>query len=129
VGALDRADVVAFLATTDLARARGWLEDVVELPVLGDDPYAVTFDANGTVLRVVAVSELIPAPYTVLGWIVDDIRQAVGALRGRGVTFEQFDGMDQDEHGVWSAPGGDLVAWFKDPDGNTLSLTELGPPG
>jgi catechol 2,3-dioxygenase-like lactoylglutathione lyase family enzyme len=125
VAPLDRADVVAFLATADLARARRYFEDVIGLRVLGDDPYACTFDANGTVLRVVTVPYLLPAPYTVLGWMVDDIRETADALRARGVSFERFEGMDQDERGVWTAPGGDLVAWFNDPDGNTLSLTEL----
>jgi catechol 2,3-dioxygenase-like lactoylglutathione lyase family enzyme len=125
VAPLDRADVVAFLATTDIARARRYFGDVIGLRVLGDDPYACTFDANGTVLRVVAVPGLLPAPYTVLGWMVDGIGETVDALRARGVSFERFDGMDHDERGVWTAPGGDLVAWFRDPDGNTLSLTEL----
>jgi catechol 2,3-dioxygenase-like lactoylglutathione lyase family enzyme len=125
---LDRADVVAFLASTDVARARRFFEDVIGLRVLGDDPFACTFDANGTVLRVVAVPETVTAPYTVLGWIVDDIAQTVDGLQTRGVDFERFDGMQQDERGVWEAPGGDLVAWFKDPDANTLSLTELAPP-
>jgi catechol 2,3-dioxygenase-like lactoylglutathione lyase family enzyme len=128
VAPLDRADVVAFLASTDVARARRFFEDVIGLRVLGDDPFACTFDANGTVLRVVAVPETVAAPYTVLGWIVDDIAQTVDGLQTRGVDFERFDGMQQDERGVWEAPGGDLVAWFKDPDANTLSLTELAPP-
>ena len=79
-------------------------------------------------LRVVAVPETVAASYTVLGWIVDDIAQTVDGPQTRGVDFERFEGMQQDERGVWEAPGGDLVAWFKDPDANTLSLTELAPP-
>jgi catechol 2,3-dioxygenase-like lactoylglutathione lyase family enzyme len=128
VAPLDQADVVAFLASSDVARARQFFEDVIGLRVLGDDPFACTFDANGTVLRVVAVPETVAASYTVLGWIVDDIAQTVDGLQTRGVDFERFEGMQQDERGVWEAPGGDLVAWFKDPDANTLSLTELAPP-
>jgi catechol 2,3-dioxygenase-like lactoylglutathione lyase family enzyme len=129
VAPLDRADVVAFLATADVARAREYFSDVIGLRVLGDDPFACTFDANGTVLRVVAVPDVVVAPYTALGWIVDDIAETVDSLQTRGVDFERFEGMQQDERGVWEAPGGDMVAWFKDPDGNTLSLTELAAAG
>ncbi len=122
---LDRAELVAFLPTTDIDRARVYFRDVVGLPVTDEDAYAVTFSANGTVLRVVAVHALHPAHYTMLGWLVDDIADTIDALSDRGVAFERFEDMGQDERGVWTAPGGDLVAWFKDPDGNTLSLTQL----
>jgi catechol 2,3-dioxygenase-like lactoylglutathione lyase family enzyme len=127
VAPLDRAGLIAFVPTTDLPRARRFFEDTLGLRHLGDDAYASSFDVNGTVVRVVAVHELRPAHFTVLGWIVDDIAGAVDTLSARGVGFERFDGMGQDERGVWTAPGGDLVAWFKDPDGNTLSLTQLAP--
>jgi hypothetical protein len=82
------------------------------------------FDANGTMLRVTAVPELKPAGYTVAGWLVDDIGAAVRSLRDAGVDFRRFEGMDQDDLGVWTTPGGDKVAWFNDPDGNVLSLTQ-----
>ena len=83
------------------------------------------FDADGTMLRVTAVPELKPAGYTVAGWRVDDIADAIKGLAEGGVDFQRFDGMDQDELGVWTTPGGDKVAWFRDPDGNVLSLTEM----
>jgi hypothetical protein len=76
-------------------------------------------------LRVTTVEQPQPASYTVLGWLVDDIAQAAGGLRERGITFERFPFLDQDDNAVWTAPGGAQVAWFKDPDGNTLSLTQL----
>jgi hypothetical protein len=63
--------------------------------------------------------------YTVLGWRVADIAATARGLAGRGVEFLRHDGMDQDENGAWTTPGGDKVAWFADPDGNVLSLTQF----
>jgi catechol 2,3-dioxygenase-like lactoylglutathione lyase family enzyme len=122
---LGKADLVAFVATTDLGRARSYYEGSLGLQCIDESPFATVFDANGTTLRVTLVPELAPAGYTVAGWRVDNIAAYVEALDGRGVTFERFDGMDQDDSGVWTTPGGDKVAWFKDPDGNMLSLTQL----
>jgi predicted enzyme related to lactoylglutathione lyase len=81
-------------------------------------------DAHGTMLRVTAVHEVARAGYTVLGWRVADIAVATRELAARGVIFLRYEGMGQDEHGIWTAPGGAQVAWFADPDGNTLSLTQ-----
>ena len=119
------ADLVGFVATTDLARARAFYADTLSLRVVGEDPYAITLDANGTMLRVAAVPELRPAAYTVCGWRVGDIAGAIRQLGDRGVDFTRFDGMEQDELGIWTTPGGAKVAWFTDPDGNVLSLTQL----
>jgi predicted enzyme related to lactoylglutathione lyase len=83
------------------------------------------FDANGTTLRLAKVERISPAPYTVLGWLVPDIRAACARLSAAGVPFERYEGMPQDEAGIWATPGGGYVAWFKDPDGNTLSLTQV----
>ncbi len=82
------------------------------------------FDVRGTQLRVTPVAELTPAPYTVLGWAVDDMDATLRALASAGVRFERFPGMDQDRSGVWRAPGGAKVAWFCDPDRNVLSVTQ-----
>src|SRR5262249_13416246 len=122
---LTDADVIAFVTTTDLARARAFYEGVLGLPVIEDDGFAMAFDAHGTMLRVTGVRELTPARYAGLGWSVAGIADAVRELEARGVAFRRYDGFDQDAHGIWTAPTGARVAWFSDPDGNTLSLTEL----
>jgi len=120
--------LVAFVSTTDARRARafyGTALSVLGLRLVSDDDFALVFDANGTPLRISKVESLVPAPFTVLGWEVADIAKTAARLRESGVTFERYAGMDQDEHGIWLAPGGGSVAWFKDPDGNLLSITEL----
>jgi predicted enzyme related to lactoylglutathione lyase len=121
---LESAELIAFVATADVPRARAFYEDVVGLELTGDDGFALVFDAHGTTLRVTQVAEVAVAPYTTLGWLVPDVVTTIAALAGRGVVFERFDGIDQDEHGIWTAPGGGRIAWFKDPDGNTLSVTQ-----
>jgi catechol 2,3-dioxygenase-like lactoylglutathione lyase family enzyme len=121
---LGSSDLVAFVATTDLDRARDFYGGLLGLPLVEDSPFACVFDAHGTSLRVTPVSEIRSAPYTVLGWAVDDIAATVRALGAAGVGLERFAGMDQDDRGVWTAPGGAQVAWFTDPDGNVLSVTQ-----
>jgi catechol 2,3-dioxygenase-like lactoylglutathione lyase family enzyme len=118
-------DLIAFLPTTDVDRARSFYEGTLGLSVIEEDPYAFALDANGTMLRVTLVPELHPAGYTVCGWRVDDIADATRALGDRGVAFLRYDGMEQDDLGAWTAPSGAKVAWFADPDGNTLSLTQF----
>jgi hypothetical protein len=80
-------------------------------------------------LRITAVDPVVAAPYTILGWQVSNIDSMVDDLAGRGVTFLLYENMGQDDRGVWTAPGGAKVAWFRDPDGNTLSLTQPAEPG
>ena len=122
---LDSSPVVAFAAATDLERARSFYEHQLGLPVTEQSDFACVFDANGTMLRVTAVPRVTPAGYTVLGWRVTDIAATVRWLAANGVVFRRYDGMDQDEDGIWATPGGDKVAWFPDPDGNILSLTQF----
>lgn len=122
---LESSDVVAFAAATDLPRARAFYEQKLGLPVIEQNDFACVFDANGTMLRVTAVPEVMQASYTVLGWRVTDIEATVRGLTAKGVVFNRYDIMDQDENGVWTTPGGDQVAWFTDPDGNNLSLTQF----
>ena len=119
---LSNADVVAFVATTDKARAREFYEGVLGLRVVHDDAFACVVDAHGTSIRITAVAERAGAEYTVLGWAVDDLEATVDGLVDRGVAFLRYDGIEQDDRGVWVTPIGIRVAWFKDPDGNTLSL-------
>ena len=115
--------VVAFAATTDPKRARVFYADTLGLPLLYEQlPFALVFDAHGTTLRVQIVNKVVPAGYTVLGWRVENIVTAAKALQEAGVNFERFPGMEQDDLGIWSSPSGAKVAWFKDPDGNTLSI-------
>ncbi len=124
VTGLSTADLVAFSATTMPARAREFYEQLLGLRLVADDQFALVFDANGTALRIAKVQELTPAPRTVLGWSVRDISAGVAELARKGVTFERFEGLTQDELAIWAALGGARVAWFKDPDGNLLSLTQ-----
>jgi catechol 2,3-dioxygenase-like lactoylglutathione lyase family enzyme len=126
---LGSSDIIAFAPTVDLARAREFYERALGLRCVELDDFACVFDANGTMLRVTAVSEVAHPGYTVLGWRVDSIAESVRALTGKGVQFTRYDGMDQDDDGVWTTPGGDKVAWFTDPDQNNLSLTQLAPEG
>lgn len=122
---LESSDLVAFAATTDLSRALAFYEEALGLPVVEQNDFVCVLDANGTMLRITAVPEVARAGYTVLGWRVTNIAAAIRDLTARGVVFLRYDGMAQDEDGVWTTPGGEKVAWFADPDGNTLSLTQF----
>src|SRR6476620_7277557 len=117
--------IVAFVATTDPKRAKAFYVKTLGLRLVSEDGFALAFDAGGTMLRVAIVKTLQPAGYTVLGWIVPDIAKAVRALVKNGVMFQRYEGMPQDDLGIWSSPSGARVAWCNDPEGNTLSLTEL----
>jgi catechol 2,3-dioxygenase-like lactoylglutathione lyase family enzyme len=117
--------IIAFVATTDPPRAKAFYARTLGLRFVSEDPFALVFDAAGTMLRVAVVPQLKPAGYTVLGWLVPDIRRAIRGLVRRGVAFERFDGFGQDEDGIWASPSGARVAWFRDPDGNMLSLTQV----
>jgi len=123
---LTDAPLVAFVATVKPAEARVFYADVLGLRLVHADQFALEFVAGGTSLRVTSVDHLEPAGYTVLGWAVPDIQAAVTDLAARGVEFQRFpEFMQQDALGIWAAPGGARVAWFKDPDGNTLSVTQF----
>ncbi len=117
--------LMAFVATRDPARARSFYRDTLGLRLLSEDRFALVFDANGTMLRVTTVHELALAKYTVLGWEVSDIVAAAKDLENAGIKLEQYGFKEQDERGIWTAPDGTRVAWFKDPDGNILSLTQF----
>ena len=125
---LGNAPLMVFIPVTDVGVAREFYESTLGLSVMEESPFALVVDANGTKLRITPVPDLQPQPFTVAGWEVPDIEAAVGALVARGVTFKRYDSMDQAPNGVWASPNGDLVAWFVDPDGNTLSLTTFASP-
>ena len=124
---LGGSELIAFAPTTDPVKARAFYEVVLGLRLVADEkPFALVFDANGTMLRVTTVHEHLPAPFTVLGWRVANIESTVERLAAAGVTFQRYPGMnDADPHSIWNAPGGAHIAWFKDPDGNVLSLTQF----
>jgi catechol 2,3-dioxygenase-like lactoylglutathione lyase family enzyme len=121
---LANADVMCFVASTDAARARAFYEGTLGLRLVADEQYAPVFDANGKMLRVQRVESLTPQPFTWLGWRVDDIAATVRDLAARCVVFEHYGLPQQDDLGIWDSGGG-RVAWFKDPDGNLLSLTQF----
>lgn len=121
---LGAAQVVAFVPTKNFKPARAFYENTLGLPLLGADDFALLFELNGTRIRVAKVDHFEPAPFTILGWRVTDVKQTVSSLAKRGAVFERFPGMEQDESGVWTAPSGAHVAWFKDPDGNVLSVVQ-----
>jgi catechol 2,3-dioxygenase-like lactoylglutathione lyase family enzyme len=118
-------ELKAFIPTVMPDKAKNFYRDIAGLPLLSEDNYALEFDANGTLLRVVIVQDFRPHPFTVLGWEVPDITASVQLLNERGVICERYDFMEQDDLGIWTAPGGPKVAWFKDPDGNVLSVSQI----
>ena len=123
---LESSPIMAFIATTDAERAKAFYRDQLGLRLVSEDGFALVFDAAGTMLRVQRVKDARLAQYTVLGWQVTDIAAKVDELEKAGVKFEHYGFPDQDVKGIWTAPGGAAkVAWFKDPDGNILGLTQF----
>jgi catechol 2,3-dioxygenase-like lactoylglutathione lyase family enzyme len=116
--------LVALVATRDPGRAKEFYGGTLGLRLVSEDQFALVFDCGGTMLRVTRVPELVTAPYTVLGWRVRDIVSTANRLREAHVALERYPGVQQDELGIWNSPSGARVAWFKDPDGNTLSITQ-----
>jgi catechol 2,3-dioxygenase-like lactoylglutathione lyase family enzyme len=122
---LGKFDVIAFVATTDAERAKRFYGETLGLRLVEDAEWAVVYDANGTMLRIQKAHAVVTPPYTTLGWRVPDIEATVRALTERGVAFARYPGMPQDDLGIWTTPDGAKVAWFKDPEGHTLSLTQF----
>jgi catechol 2,3-dioxygenase-like lactoylglutathione lyase family enzyme len=117
--------LMAFVGVSDVNRARTFYRDTLGLKLVSEDAFALAFEVGGVMLRVTPVREVYPQPHTVLGWQVEDIEAAVAKLKDAGVAFERYAMLQQDESGIWNAPGGARIAWFKDPDGNTLSLAQM----
>ena len=118
------APVTAFLATTRADRAAEFYCDTLGLRRVSEDDFALVLDAHGVELRLQKVQTFTPQPFTALGWRVEDIAVVVGELAAKGVVVERFGGIPQDAQGIWSAPSGARVAWFRDPDGNLLSVAQ-----
>jgi catechol 2,3-dioxygenase-like lactoylglutathione lyase family enzyme len=121
---LASATLVAFAATTDLERSHAFYGGVLGLHRVEASTFANAYDCGGTPLRVTLVESLQPDPFTVLGWRVDDLRATVSALRAAGIELLRYPAMDQDSDGAWTSPSGARIAWFRDPDGNTLSISQ-----
>ena len=122
---LENNEVMAFVATTQPEKARTFYCDLLGLPLEDDSPFALVVRTANGVLRIQKVQGFTPLPFTVLGWKVGNIQSTVNQLLAKGVKFERFEGMSQDDLGIWVSPGGAKVCWFKDPDGNVLSLTQV----
>jgi catechol 2,3-dioxygenase-like lactoylglutathione lyase family enzyme len=121
---LNNEKLKAFIPTRDSERCKKFYRDVLGLKLISEDDYGIEMDSNGTRLRIAKAPEFTPYPFTVLGWVVEDVAGKAGELQRNGVTFERYGFLEQDELGIWNAPGGTKVAWFKDPDGNLLSLND-----
>lgn len=128
MASLADAKAVSFILTANRTAAKPFYAGALGLPIVAEDDFAVTFAlAGGAVMRLTDLPDHQAQGHTVLGWSVPDIAAAVAELKARGVTFKVYDGFGQDAQGIWSPPGGGAkVAWFTDPDGNVLSLTQFG---
>ena len=121
---LTSARMVGFVPTTDSKQARAFYEGKLGFQFVSDDQFALVMQAGDNMIRIAKAGKFTPAPFTVLGWEVMKIEDEVSALVARGVVFEKYPFVEDQATGIWVAPGGDKVAWFKDPDGNVLSLSE-----
>jgi catechol 2,3-dioxygenase-like lactoylglutathione lyase family enzyme len=121
-GMLSSSKIVGFVPTKDSLKARAFYEGKLGFQFVSDDQFALVVRAGETTIRVAKAQDFTPAPYTVLGWEVQDIEAMVAWLTQRGVAFEKYPFVQDRELGIWTTLGGDKVAWFKDADGNVLSL-------
>jgi catechol 2,3-dioxygenase-like lactoylglutathione lyase family enzyme len=124
---LELKRIIAFVITTKPEEAISFYRDKLGFTLVGNDEFALVFDANGTMIRVVKLKpeQFRAAPHTVLGWRVADASRAAAELKQRGISFERYPGMGQDQEGIWTSPSGAKVAWFKDPEGNVLSISQF----
>lgn len=121
---LNKARIIAFVPIRESSRSRAFYEGMLGLRFVSDDQFALVMDSNGIMVRLAKAPNFTPAGFTVMGWEVSAIEQSVAGLKKKGVNFEIFPGLPQDANGVWTTPNGDKVAWFKDPDGNILSVSQ-----
>ena len=121
---LTHAKLVGFVATAKPAEAKRFYQEALGLTLVEDGPFAIVFDANGTTVRIQKVLAVSVSGYTAIGWEVDDLNAVAKRLTAHGISLQRYDGLEQDRIGVWRTPDGSFVAWFQDPDGNLLSLTQ-----
>lgn len=117
--------IMSFVGVSNADKARAFYRDTLKLKMLYEDGFALVFDVSGVMLRVTLVNEVRPQPFTVLGWQVSDATSMARALANAGVKLERYPNVPQDADGIWTAPGGAKIAWFKDPDGNILSVSQM----
>jgi catechol 2,3-dioxygenase-like lactoylglutathione lyase family enzyme len=116
--------IKAFVSTTNHDKAREFYQDKLGLKLLSEDSFGMEFEAAGAHIRISVVEKLMPQPFTVLGWDTDDIISTVSMMSNKGISFERYPFIEQDDFGIWTSPGGTRVAWFKDPDNNILSISD-----
>jgi catechol 2,3-dioxygenase-like lactoylglutathione lyase family enzyme len=116
--------IIGFIPVSDGVRALDFYQNLLGLRFLSHDAFAIVLESNGNIIRLVRIEEFTPAPYTILGWQVEDIDGAVKELLAKGLVFQRYSFLQQSEDGIWTAPEGAKVAWFHDPDGNVLSLSQ-----
>lgn len=116
---------IAMISTKDRKIAEPFYAETLGLPFRGDDGFSALFDLDGVTLRLTQLPDHTPTAHPVLGWQVADIEAAIESLAAKGVAMNIYPGIGQDERGIWTAPDGSAkVAFFNDPDGNGLSLTQ-----
>jgi catechol 2,3-dioxygenase-like lactoylglutathione lyase family enzyme len=121
---LASSKIIGFVPTKDSVKARGFYEGILQFQFVSDDMFALVMRAGETMIRIGKAQDFTPAPYTVLGWEVSNIEEVAKWLQKRGVTLEKFPFVQDKELGIWTTPNGDKVAWFRDPDGNVLSVSQ-----
>jgi catechol 2,3-dioxygenase-like lactoylglutathione lyase family enzyme len=121
---LSASKLIGFVPTRDSKRSREFYEGKLGFQSVSDDQFALVMQAGESMIRIAKAADFTPAQYTVMGWEVADIEAMVKWLGGRGVAFEKYPFVQDQESGIWTTPNGDKVAWFKDPDGNVLSLSQ-----
>jgi catechol 2,3-dioxygenase-like lactoylglutathione lyase family enzyme len=114
----------AFIPATDAGKAKAFYRDILGLELLSEDEYGMDFDANASLFRISIVRQYNPQPFTIMGWNVPDIFSIIRLLNQRGIYCEIYPSLNQDKSGVWISPAETKVAWFKDPEGNILSVSE-----
>lgn len=116
--------LIAFIPTVNAEKAKAFYVGILGLEFIQDDKFALVLKGGSNMIRIVRLESFTPAPYTILGWEVPNLRQEVQRLSKEGISFTRYPFLQQDEDGVWTTPTGSLVAWFQDPDGNVLSFSQ-----
>ena len=121
---LASSKLIGFVQTTDYEKARAFYEGKLGFEFVSLDQFALVMRAGAHMIRIVRMAKFTPAQGTILGWEVGDVPSMAAWLRDKGVAFEKYPFVEDKEHGIWTTPNGDKVAWFKDPDGNILSISQ-----